>query len=170
MKWLAQVTVGMRQGAGYLLRGHGLYTLDQERARTPVCKPQPCHSPAMATVPTENILKRDTCDPPFGDQTTVPKELEFPQESPAGSRKRQTLASVRGRAEMPHCSDDLSDHLAGGTGSEATIDRSGTHAQARPSDGDSLFKPEPQMSVPNQGLGGAVTGLIYLFLFPRLPL
>lgn len=57
--------------------------------RKPVRKAQPCYSPASVTIPTENILKRDTCDLPFGHQTTVPKELEFPQESHAGSRKRQ---------------------------------------------------------------------------------
>lgn len=82
-----------------------------------------------------------------------------------GAGKGRRLVSAR--TELSHCSDNLSDHLAGGTGSQAmTID---DDAQGRPLDRDYLFKPEPHMPVPNDGLGSAVTGPIYLLLFPRQP-
>lgn len=62
---------------------------------------QLCHSPAIGTIPTENILKRDMCVPPFGYQTIVPKELEFPQESHAGSRKKlKAGVSKRGNRDF----------------------------------------------------------------------
>lgn len=38
--------------------------------------------------PNRKYSKERHCAPPFGYQTTVPKELEFPQESHTGSRKR----------------------------------------------------------------------------------
>lgn len=92
MKWLAKVAeeISYRTGASWVSSiGSG--------AGQHACKPQLCHSPAIVTVPTENILKRDTCAPPFGYQTVVPKELEFPQESHAGSRKRSGVCKKGNR-------------------------------------------------------------------------
>lgn len=114
--------------------------------------------------PCRNILRRDTCDPPFGYQTIVPGKLEFPQESHAGSRKRQKAGVSKNRdftlfqqLVRPPCRRDW---ILGN-------DRSMMIHRAAPWMGP--FKPEPHMPVPNDGLGGAVTGPIYLLLFPRQP-
>lgn len=119
----------------------------------PACKPQLCHSPAIVTVLTENILKRDTCAPPFGYQTVVPKELEFPQESHAGSRKR-LKSGVCKKANRFHTA--LTTCL---TALREGLDPRQwwvTDGQDHPLDQDCLdthtsyylFKPEPPLSVP----------------------
>lgn len=112
--------------------------------------------------PCRNILRRDTCDPPFGYQTIVPGELEFPQESHAGSRKRQKAGVSKNRdftlfrqLVRPPCRREWN------LGNDDRID---DDTQGCPLDGDHL-----NLNLICQSLGSAVTGPIYLLLFPRQP-